>query len=203
MQFKRSDLHAETLEKILTEKVLLEPVFDRIFDIGTTFEISNGNIQRQFMVENFNTSVGGFRGGAGSSNVDKFKKYIYEKFTYSLNGLEKITSEIAQKYLEMGATSNIQIDSFVYEDHGELKIYPLVEVNYRKTMGLVIQAIADKFSEADYIEWRVETLKSLKESPIDENWIQLSPEGNHFRSYFSKSSKKNAESSARPERLDF
>ncbi|MGZ3807131.1 MAG: hypothetical protein ACXVCE_03535 [Bacteriovorax sp.] len=183
-QFHSLSLDENILSKILTEKVLLEPEYDRVFDIGTTFVITDGVIERQFMVENFNSSSGGFKGGAGSSNVDKFKKYICQKYSYSLNELESIAKKIAEKYLEMGAESNIQIDSFVYREDNELKLYALVEVNYRKTMGLVIQSLAEKYPEAGALHWKIEPVKNLKNSPLDHEWKKISPEGNHFHSFF-------------------
>jgi hypothetical protein len=114
--------------------------------------------------------------------VDKFKKYILEKYHYSLDELEKITHEIADYYLKLGAKSNIQIDSFIYEKEGKLFLYPLVEVNYRKTMGLVIQGLADKHAEASHVEWRVLSSKEVTEEL--KNWIKVSPEGNYFRSFY-------------------
>jgi hypothetical protein len=183
-QFRADSLNESVLTKKIVDKVLLEPVYERVFDIGTTFEIENGIIKRQFMVENFNSEAGSFKGGAGSSNVDKFKKYILEKHIYSLDELEKTTQQIAQKYLTLGALSNIQIDSFVYLKNGNLKLYPLVEVNYRKSMGLVIQSLAEKYPEAKWIEWKVESAKKLKTNPISSDWIKLSPDGNHFQSFF-------------------
>lgn len=182
-QFRADSLDESRLLKILVEKVLLEPEYARVFDIGTTFEVVDGIIKRQFMVENFNSEAGRFKGGAGSNNVDKFKKYIFEKYSYSLEELEKTTQQIAQTYLNLGAVSNIQIDSFIYREDGELKTYALVEVNYRKTMGLVIQSLAEKYPEADWVEWRVESAKNLKNNPLSSEWIKLSPEGNHLQSF--------------------
>jgi hypothetical protein len=182
-QFRSDSLDESSLSKILVGKVLLEPVYERVFDIGTTFEVVDGIIKRQFMVENFNSEAGSFKGGAGSGDVDKFKKYILKKYSYSLNELEKTTQEIAQTYLDLGADSNIQIDSFIYRENGELKTYALVEVNYRKTMGLVIQSLASKYQEADWIEWRVESTKNLKNNPLTLEWIKLSPDKNHFQSF--------------------
>lgn len=181
-QFNSNEINESTLGKILIEKVLLEPVYKRVFDIGTTFVIENGEIKRQFMVENFNSSTGGFKGGAGASNVDKFKKYISEKYQYSLDELEKITRDIAATYISLGAMSNVQIDSFVYESEGKLFLYPLVEVNYRKTMGLVIQSLADKFPVASHVEWRVLSAKEVTDEM--QSWIKVSPEGTHFRSFY-------------------
>ncbi|MBC7539800.1 MAG: hypothetical protein H7281_13345 [Bacteriovorax sp.] len=183
-QFRTDSLDESHLKKNLVGKVLLEPVYERVFDIGTTFEVVDGIIKRQFMVENFNTQTGNFSGGAGASNVDKFKKYIFQKYAYSLEELQQTTLKIAQTYLKLGAVSNIQIDSFVYCDEGMLKTYALVEVNYRKTMGLVIQSLAEKYPEADWVEWRVKSAKNFKTNPLDPDWIKISPEGNHFQSFF-------------------
>lgn len=179
-QFRANSLNIAPLNS----PMLLEPLFERVFDIGTTFEIKNGIISRQFMVENFNSSAGAFKGGAGSSSVEKFKKYIFKKYSYSLNELEEITQKIAATYMSLGAVSNIQIDSFVYKSNEGLKLYALVEVNYRKTMGLVIQSLAEKYPEADWVEWRVESKKKLKDNPLTDQWIKLSPPENHFQSFF-------------------
>lgn len=189
-QIKKETLNKFILEKIITGEVLLEPLHKRIFDIGTTFIVENGVIKRQFMVENMNSAHGGFKGGTGSHNVDNFKKYIKEKYNYSLEILEEMTKEIAKLYLKMGAIHNIQIDSFIYEENNELKLYPLVEVNYRKTMGLVIQTLADKYPECERITWYVKSQKEIGTEKdfytLNGEMIRLSPEGTHFMSYLKK-----------------
>ena len=186
-QFKSDNINHFILNKILVDVVLLEPMYDRIFDIGTTFVIEKGTISRQFMVENNNAVNGGFKGGTGASSVDKFKKYVFEKYNYSLNELEAVTKKIAESYLQLGAMNNIQIDSFVYSDNGELKLYPLVEVNYRKTMGLVIQSLADKYSNNKYVTWFVKSQKEISDEKdfytSNGEMFRLSPEGVHFMSY--------------------
>lgn len=185
-QFNSNAFNDLEFSKLLREKFLLEPEYERVFDIGTTFEVENGVIKKYFMVENINSKVGRFRGGVGASSVDKFKKYIFNKYDYSLNELEEMTQKIAQIYLKKGASSNIQIDSFIYREDEELKIYALVEVNYRKTMGLVIQSLAEKYSEADWVEWRIESVKKLRKNQFGPEWIKISPEGNHFHSFVAK-----------------
>ena len=185
-QFEASKLDKNILLTKINKAMLLEPVYQRVFDIGTTFEIENGKILRKFMVENHNSSFGTFRGGVGSSSVDKFKKYIYRKYNYSLDRLDEYTDQIAACYLSLGAISNIQIDSFIYLENNELKLYALVEVNYRKTMGLVIQNLADRFDKYDFIDWKiVNTKEKIEQSHIlHDGWIQLSPEDNKLHSYF-------------------
>ena len=186
--FQSHSYDEKYLSKLLVEEHLLEPAYERLFDIGTTFEIENGIIKNQFMVENFNSKKGSFKGGAGANNVEKFKKYIFLKYQYSLDELERITREVADYYIGLGADSNIQIDSFVYLEEGQMKLYALVEVNYRKTMGLVIQSLANKFPEADWVEWKIESVKKLKENPMEKEWIRLSPKDNHFQSFMKPSS---------------
>lgn len=188
-QFNSDNMNKFIMSKTIQGEVLLEPLYKRVFDVGTTFVIEDGIINRQFMVENINSANGGFKGGVGASSLDKFKKYILEKYDYDLSELEETTKDIAQKYLDMGAINNIQIDSFVYEEDGHLKLYPLVEVNYRKTMGLVIQALADKYPDCKNVEWVIRTKKEIDE---DTDFykrcelIRLSPDGTHFQTYLKK-----------------
>lgn len=181
-RFIREDINIERLGKILSEASLLEPVYERVLDIGTTFVIQDKKVTHSFMVENFNSRSGSFLGGAGAENVEKFKRYFLTRYQFDLTELEQITAKIADLYLQMGAASNVQIDSFIYRENGELKLYPLVEVNYRKTMGLVIQSLAEKFTESDYIEWRIGPAKNSILA-LNPDWIELSPQGNHFQSY--------------------
>ena len=188
-QFNSQNINKFIMDKIITAEVLLEPLYNRVFDIGTTFVISDGIIKNKFMVENINSSNGGFKGGVGASSNDKFKKYILEKYNYNLEKLDVITKEIAQIYLDMGAINNIQIDSFVYDENGVLKLYPLVEVNYRKTMGLVIQTLADSYPECSTVEWVIRTKKEILDDPDfykRSDLIRLSPDGTHFQTYLKK-----------------
>lgn len=179
-QFQATNPDTVTIGKILSGPCLLEPVYERVFDIGTTFVINDAKIEKSFMVENFNTEKGRFSGGAGAPDVGKFKKYILEKYQFDLGELESITAQIAEEYLKLGAVSNVQIDSFVYRENGELKLYPLVEVNYRKTMGVVIQALAEKFGSV--VEWIIQP--ATQPMPDQSEWKKISPEGNHFQSFF-------------------
>lgn len=188
-QFNSENINKFIMSKIILGEVLLEPLYKRVFDIGTTFVVVDGIIERQFMVENINSANGGFKGGVGASTLEKFKKYILEKYDYNLDELDQITKEIARSYLDMGAINNIQIDSFIYEEDGVLKLYPLVEVNYRKTMGLVIQTLADKYPECSTVEWVIRTKKEIDEDADfykRSELTRLSPDGTHFQTYLKK-----------------
>jgi hypothetical protein len=158
---------------------LLEPIHQRLFDIGTTFEVYDGVLKNKFMVLNLNSNNGAFKGGIAGMNLDIFKNYILEKYNYDLTSLEEITNEIFKSYQTMGAISNLQIDSFVYCENNILKLYPLVEVNYRKTMGLVLQNLAIKLN-SNLIEWKITHTDDFE---MRSEWIKLSPNGNRFKSY--------------------
>lgn len=168
--------------------LLLEPKYKRVFDLGTTFLVNEGEIEDSFMVENYNSSRGAFRGGMSARSISEFKKTILEKYDFDLTELQKDLGDIAEIYLSLGAQSNIQIDSFIYEENGVLKAYPLVEVNYRKTMGLVLNALAEKCGEHGPVEWIIQNQKEMDEKGVPQNGIQLSPDGNQFTSFLVNSS---------------
>jgi hypothetical protein len=159
---------------------LLEPIHERLFDIGTTFEMINGKLSNMFMVENVNSKNGSFKGGVAAKSVTTFKNYILQKYNFDLTELETITQEIFKIYSELGANANIQIDSFVYRHNDTYKLYPLVEVNYRKTMGLVLNNLAQKINEK-LVEWKVTHTDDYEKNS---NWIKISPKENRFKSYF-------------------
>lgn len=168
----------------IVQPMLLEPLYERVFDIGTTFIIKDGVVEDWFMVENFNNHNGSFRGGVGANDKKVFRDYILNKYQFDLWPLEKITNEIVDICIRAGAVNNIQIDSFVYCENGELKLYPLIEINYRKTMGLVIQALANKLTkETQLIEWLIFNKKEVSQTVL-KNMECISPIDNHFLSFF-------------------
>lgn len=160
--------------------MLLEPLYDRVCDLGITFEVEDNNLKRMFIVENFNNDKGSFKGGMGSHSLETFLKIFENKYSFDLKDHLLKYVKIYEYYKSLGAKSNVQIDSFIYKENGELKLYPLVEVNYRKTMGLVIQKLADQFNSPQ-LEWRI---THTNEYENRSEWIKISPENNRFNSYY-------------------
>lgn len=184
-KFLAADVFESRFKYKFSGITLLEPFYERVFDIGTTIILKNGAVQDWFMVENYNSQSGSFRGGAGAADKKLFKDFIQSKYAFDLSSLESVILKIAQKYQQLGATKNIQVDSFVYRENGVLKLYPLVEVNYRKTMGLVIHALAEKLGENRVIEWLIYNKKETAQADLT-NLIKISPEDNHFSSFVRK-----------------
>lgn len=150
-------------EHIIKSRTLLEPLYKRVLDLGTTYEIENGKIKNKFHVINFNDHIGQFKGAGTTRDLDFWKNLFNDVLKV---GYEKVTAtldEIANIYLQYQPQNNIQIDSFFYlDDKNEICFYPLVEVNCRKTMGLVVHELSKKHPEL-FCEWRFGDLEETRD----------------------------------------
>jgi len=163
--------------KPFNNECLLEPFYDRLCDIGTTIFFDqqswspNGIIREMFVVENFNSDKGQFSGGRGFRNLEKFAEYFHDKYKLKVDYIFPILEKIALEYYSLGARDSIQIDSFFYFDaKKEIQFYPLVEVNYRKTMGQFIKKVADIFNR-DHLE----VYFNYRTQKEDSSTMRLSP----------------------------
>lgn len=95
----------------------------------------------------------------------------------SWKSFQKQLQEIREHYGDESAYG-YSIDSFVYEENGEFKIYPLCEVNARRTMGSVAYEFMRLLGKGR------KTALTLK-SPYFKDFIKLSPEGVLFEIYLS------------------
>ncbi len=134
------------LKAITLGPVILEPWFKRKFDFSQ-YLFPNGKL-----IAYQNQVDGKFQ----------YKGSIFQKFLsadlkdlsfYSQINEEKWTSfrsqtqEIIDFYSQHPNESGFSIDSFVYEEEGELKIRVMSEINYRRTMGRVAYKLSEKFAE--------------------------------------------------------
>lgn len=116
--------------------MVLEPKLDRILDIGITL-----NLEKKlsyFFTQNFVSELGSFKGGLIFRNSDLLNSVFFNN-QKMMNSYEKFLKKLKEFYINKGAVNTLQIDSFLYKENDEIKCYPLVEVNYRKTMGLVLK----------------------------------------------------------------
>ncbi len=141
-------------EHIILSRPILEPLYDRVFDIGTTYIIDGNSYRERFSVVNFNDRQGQFRGGGASLNPKYISEFVIENFKLNLDDLYRDLDKVVAEYLKLNPKNNLQIDSFIYrKDDGGFSFYPLVEVNCRKTMGLVIYELANRHPDL-WCEWR-------------------------------------------------
>lgn len=113
-------------------KIIISPFFDRINDYGICYDISCKKIN---VNQNFNTKFGIFRGGFSILEQEKWPNLVNSLFP------------VFDAYVKIGAYGQLQIDSFDYRGPLGLENYPLVEVNFRKTMGSFIRRLNYLFED--------------------------------------------------------
>jgi hypothetical protein len=115
-------------------------------DYGVTFDLDKGYF---FVIENYIDKRGQFKGGSVVPN-DLFESEI------GTDNL-KLLMVIKKKLQEIGAKGSIQIDTFTYNG----LFHPFVEVNYRKTMGMMIYSLLKKTGK-DFVSWNIFSNKKKK-----------------------------------------
>jgi len=142
---------ASDLDSYTTFPFLLEPLKKRIKDFSA-YVFDN---KRAIFYENFVDDKFQYKGTLIRNHFNP----IIENLSF----YEQIDLEEWKRYQENLATimtyynsfdlkQGFSIDSFVYENDSKKQIYPLCEVNYRKTMGLVCYSLAKRYSNAHGIE---------------------------------------------------
>lgn len=162
------------LESMLKSgKVILEPLRDRVYDFSHYVFPDGKAICYENIVDKYFQYKGTALGEL--SFKDKVSAQEWEKF-------EQALQKIIQVYHYPEMNSGFSVDSFVYREHGELKIQCLSEVNYRKTMGYVALKLKEKFAPD-----AVRAVFSLgtEELAGSRNSIVLSPESSRFKMSFS------------------
>lgn len=169
-------------EHIVKSRTILEPLYKRVLDLGTTFIVEDGKIVDQFMVINFNDHIGQFKGAGTSLNQKAIGHFLEKAFGIAIDLIQGQLQQIADEYLQHKPQNNIQIDSFFYLDqNNKFQFYPLVEVNCRKTMGLVVYQLAKRHPEA-WCEWRFdENNYDVKKDEIES--FRLSPQNVKTQTY--------------------
>lgn len=164
---------------------ILEPWLNRTIDIGITF-LKDENFDSYFGVLNLNDVMGRFKGAIMQPKLPEVEELAQE--------LSPVVDEIKK----MNPNDNLQFDNFYYLKDGHRSLYPLVELNCRKTMGWVCWKLWKKYADnkigvlllINNKDLKLKTLQSslLKNFDYDESekkgFIFLSPEGRVFQTIF-------------------
>ena len=129
---------------------VLSDYVSKIKDYGITFDLNNDVF---FVVENYIDKQGQFKGGTLIDNfvfIDAIGEENYSKLL-----------SIKSKLKQLGAQDTIQIDTFTYEN----AFHPFVEVNYRKTMGMMVKSLS-RITMKKYVSWKI---YKNKKSNLDYN----------------------------------
>jgi len=128
-------------EKRISFPVLMAPLRKRLLDIGV--EVSQGGEIDDLWI-NLIDRQGRWNGVLLYPDLQQTLKKIDRLQLPDL--YEAPWEEIANSYYQMGAKGPLFIDSYFYKEMGECRFRPLVEVNYRKTMGLLARKIQSRFA---------------------------------------------------------
>jgi hypothetical protein len=165
------------LPQSMQGKLIVEPLLNRKKDFSH-FIFPDGSV---ICYENLVDEKFQYRGTIFSDtknfkadSLSFYSELSPEKWNNFYLQLEKIKSHYGND-----AEYGYSVDSFVYEDdHGELQIFPLCEVNARRTMGLIAYELTKVLAPG------TKSALTLK-VPLLKNAIKLSPENVRFEIYLS------------------
>jgi hypothetical protein len=125
--------------------IIAEHIYNVVQNFAMLFVCTNG--QCSFAGYSlFETEKGIYRSNSLLSNEEIFNRlagiFVHPELLLTVrdNLLGFIEKNIAQHYSGM-----LGIDMFVYNEDGELKLHPCVEINLRMTMGCVARIFYDRF----------------------------------------------------------
>jgi hypothetical protein len=126
------------------EKILIvEPLLKRLYDFSTYIFPDRKMIVYENLVDERFQYKGSYFNHIHSATLQKLSFYpqinhaLWDQFQ---NQLLEIIAFYSSKENRMGYS----VDSFVFEDDG-IKLYPLCEVNYRRTMGRIAYELGLKY----------------------------------------------------------
>lgn len=123
-------------DKIQEWPVVLAPFFKRIYDTGTSLNLDSGEVSKNL---NFINSFGVFKGGLSFKNQEVCNQQLKKL----VNDIDKSIPVVLNHYQQFLPEERIQFDSFLYQnEEQEFKSYPVLEINYRKSMGQMIDRLA-------------------------------------------------------------
>lgn len=117
--------------------IIKEPILNRKYDLS--YLNAGGNYPNK-VIENFVDQKFQYKGTLLSPCFSFPNKFA--------DDLEKKIVPILQDNLSLNLEEVWSIDSFIYQEQNELKLYPATEINYRKTMGFVAIALKQKLADS-------------------------------------------------------
>jgi len=172
-------------KKIQEGRLACDVIRKRVLDIGVSIDLK---AEEYFIVQNYNDELGSFKGGRFFENIDDLKK------TYSFVDdleLEESILKIIAELKSLNCTGPIQVDMYYFEEEDEIKLNALVEINWRKTMGMMIRALS-RFDKEGAGSWFLIPRKKVKEdisyhdisSCCDDEVILTSPFNKMFFTFY-------------------
>jgi hypothetical protein len=161
--------------------ILCSQMLNRVIDIGQVIT-EKGELLRYINLVHGNGRYTGTVIVPEMQLATIISKFINWDLGEVLIELEKIKSTLMlvdQDVIKMGGAKRRQYDSFLFLDNG-LQSYPLVELNYRKSMGQMFYEITKNNRHEYGIFWL-----TTKKHSLSKNIKKISPEGTKFSVYCS------------------
>jgi hypothetical protein len=177
-------------KSLVSGPIIIEPWFNRKYDFSQYVFPTGEMIAYQNIVDSKFQYKGSIFENINSPQLKNLP--FYEKL--NLNQWDEFliqTKRIIDYYGKYPNECGFSIDSFIYEDNGELKIRVMSEINYRKTMGRVAYELSQKYGDHHHWTALVLTKSSPEISPLwktmkEKNVIVLSPGDSRFEILFLK-----------------
>jgi hypothetical protein len=158
------------LKAIASGPVIIEPWFNRLHDFSQYIFPDGKLIAYQNQVDEKFQYKGTIFNNLKSSclqDLSFYKQVSEEKWSI----FQVQTQAIIDFYSQHSNEYGYSIDSFIYEEEGELKIRVMSEINYRRTMGRLTYELSEKFSNDR--NWTA--LLMMKKNPLVQPlWQRLS-----------------------------
>ena len=154
---------------------VLSRKLDRIFDLGIS--IKNNMIENISL--NFVTKRGRYVGSLVFEDKKKLYNFLVVVFSISKKIIEEIEYEVGRivsKVESDTGVSDFQIDAFAYKSNSDIRLYPLCEINYRRTMGMW----ASRYMRKNDLPFYMFSLTLGKMNQDFSNINILSPENSMF-----------------------
>ncbi|MDR3339705.1 MAG: hypothetical protein LBT25_06400 [Candidatus Symbiothrix sp.] len=118
--------------------VSLEKALDKQLDFSMHFEINSKNETGFIGYSVFQTNSKGAYEKSFLSNQSKLEQQVTQFIDpYLLYKVHKVLGDVLQEIYAPHYNGNIGVDMMVYRSGGEYKLHPCVEINMRKSMGLL------------------------------------------------------------------
>lgn len=164
------------VEGVLTKQgqVIIEPKLNRIFDYSLQLNLDEKRKRLQGLARFISNDRGRYQGGIlASPYIDIDQNIKASLFNVSKGKLNfdqlnsKLTDFVYEKLKTLGVDTAIGVDCFVYRNNlGEVKVKPLVEINFRYNMGRLKVDLSKKIKTGSVGLWRVLPKKSFKEKGL-------------------------------------
>lgn len=120
----------------------VEKWVERVFDFSSQWLLGE-EVELLGVCELINNHLGSYKGSIFPISNTNFSSFIEEHLNF--------VKPYLQQFHKEGLRGHLGIDAFIYFDQGQLALCPLIEINPRKTMGLVALKLSKHFDQRVHI----------------------------------------------------